>query len=48
MGGETFRELMRSSLLTQCRQVELFSTQNGMFVNVHLLTALHKLLYLNL
>ena len=35
--------------MTQCRQVALFSTQveNGMFVNAHLLTTLHKLMYQN-
>jgi len=41
--------LISSPLMTQCRQVALFSTQveNGMFVNAHLLTTLHKLMYQN-
>jgi len=49
MGGEKIRALIRSPLLTQCRQIALFSTQveNGMFVNAHLLITLHKLMYQN-
>jgi len=49
MDGEKVRALIRSPLLTQCRQIALISTQveNGMFVNAHLLTTLHKLMYQN-
>jgi len=47
MGCEKFCTLIRSPLLSQCRQVALFATQveNGLFVNAHLLTTLHKLMY---
>jgi len=47
MGREKFCALVRSPLLSQCRQVALFATQveNGLFVNAHLLTTLHKLMY---
>ena len=47
MGVKKLCGLMRSPLLIQCRQVALFATQveNGQFVNAHLLTTLHKLMY---
>jgi len=41
VGSKQFCALMRSPLLSQCRQVAYFATQveNGMFVNAHLLTS---------